>query len=1021
MTRRRTVLAAGAAGAGLAATGLAGPAAAQDAVEPARAALRRLIGRRADQLDLSLTPRGDTDTYQVSGAGGRLHIQATTPATILTGFRRYLGDTLHAGIWWAGTNLDHLPARLPAPAAPITGRADVPHRFALNDTNDGYTGPYWDLDRWRREVDILALHGFNEILVYLGADAVYRDTLREFGYPDDEVRAWIPAPAHQPWWLLQNMSGFGSPVAADLIEHRANTAAALIDHIRALGMTPVLPGYFGTVPPDFADRNTGAHVVPQGSWCGFTRPGWLDPRDDHFTRLAAAFYRHSATRYGNTTMYKMDLLHEGGTAGDVPVGPASKAVETALRTAHPDATWVILGWQDNPKKDTIAAVDTSRMLIVDGLSEHADKTDRDTDWSHTPYAFGTIFNYGGKSTLGAAGAAWLGKYRQWRDKPGGALSGIALMPEAGDNNAAALDLFASLAWTDHTIDARDFYTDYATRRYGRPDRHATAAWQTLRATAYALDGTVKGEPQDSLFAAQPSLSATSGAGWSPDTMQYDGATFDQALPLLLAAHPTLRHTDAYRYDLVDVARQTLTNRSRILLPQIAAAYHAGDTATFDELTALWLDWMRLLEQLVASRGEFLLGPALTTARRTAGDAGEYDQRTILTVWGDRNASQVGGLHDYANREWHGLIGDVYLDRWRRYFDSLRTALATGRAPTPIDWYALTDAWTRRTNTYRSHPTGDEHALATAVHRVLTADTHQVPVAVTADPAVLVAGAATTLTARITNASGLSDVHAATLTPAVPDGATATALDPTGSTTLGGGASATVRWRITAPTDWHTDQPTATLTVRADYRAGRTTGHATGTARVLAGAPITAPYTTVNFNDATFAAAGTGFGIFGGGRDMWGSTNQFAAIVLPGGLPDGATATVRVVLQDPTGPWARAGLVVRNSLATNGSLGYANLAVTPQHGCALSVDDNNDGRLNKVTSAAGPVAPVTLRLTRAGDSLTAAYSPDGTTWNTLGTVRPTGLAATPEVGIFMTAANGGSGATGLATFDTVSVH
>ncbi|BCJ35420.1 hypothetical protein Athai_29230 [Actinocatenispora thailandica] len=1019
MTRRRTVLAASAAG--LAATGIAHPAAAHDAVEPARAALRRLIGRRADQLTLSLTARTDTDTYRVSDHHGRPHIEATTPATILTGFHRYLGETLHAGIWWAGTNLDHLPARLPAPATPITGRADVPHRFALNDTNDGYTGPYRDLDRWRHEVDILALHGFNEILVYLGADAVYRDTLREFGYTDDEVRAWIPAPAHQPWWLLQNMSGFGGPVAAAEIEHRADTAAALIDHIRALGMTPVLPGYFGTVPPDFADRNTGAHVVPQGSWCGFTRPGWLDPRDDHFTRVAAAFYRHSAARYGDTTMYKMDLLHEGGTAGDVPVGDASRAVETALRTAHPDATWVILGWQDNPKKDTIAAVDTSRMLIVDGLSEHADKTDRDTDWSGTPYAFGTIFNYGGKSTLGACTPVWIDKYRQWRDKQDSALTGIALMPEAGDNNAAALDLFASLAWTDHAIDARDWYADYAARRYGHPDRHATAAWQTLRATAYALDGTVKGEPQDSLFAAQPSLSATSGAGWSPDTMQYDGATFDRALPLLLAAHPTLRHTDAYRYDLVDIARQTLTNRSRILLPQIAAAYHTGDTAAFDELTAVWLSWMQLLERLVASRGEFLLGPALAAARRAAGAPGEFDQRTILTVWGDRHASQVGGLHDYANREWHGLIGDVYHDRWRRYFDSLRTALTSGRAPAPIDWYALTDAWARRTNSYRSHPTGDEHALATAIHRTLAADTHQVPVTVTAEPAILVAGSTTTLTAHITNASGLSDVHAATLTPAVPDGATATPLDPTGIDTLRGGTGAAVRWQLTAPTGWHTDQPATTLTVRANYRVGRASGHATGATRVLAGAPITDPYRTVDFNDATFAAAGTGFGIFGGGRDMWGGTNQFAAIVLPGGLPDGATATVRVVLQDPTGPWARAGLVVRNSLAKNGALGYANLAVTPAHGCALSVDDNGDGRLNKVTATAGPVAPVTLRLTRTGATVTAAYRTDGTDWTSLGTARPSGLAATPEVGIFMTAANGGSGATGIATFDTVSVH
>lgn len=1019
MARRRTVLTAGALGAGLTAVGWSAPAAAAPDVDVARAALRRLIGRHADQFTLTLTGPADADAYRVDGRDGALRVAGTTPATVLAGVHRYLGTTVRAGIWWAGQNLK-LPARLPAPATPIVGRADVPHRFALNDTNDGYTGPYWDLDRWRREIDVLALHGFNEVLLYVGADAVYHDTLREFGYSDAEVRAWIPAPAHQPWWLLQNMSGFGGPIDAGLLARRAELAAQLVGYVRALGMTPVLPGYFGTVPPDFADRNPGAHVVPQGQWCGFTRPGWLDPRGEHFARVAAAFYRHSSARYGDSTMYKMDLLHEGGTAGDVPVGPASAAVETALRTAHPGATWVILGWQDNPKKETVAAVDTSRMLIVDGLSEHTDKVDRDADWAGTPYAFGTIFNYGGKSTMGGATGVWADKYRRWRDKPGGALAGIALMPEAADTNPVDLDLFAALAWTDVAADPAEQYADFATRRYGQADRHAVAAWQAMRTTAYALDGSVKSEPQDSLFAAQPGLTVTTGAGWSPTTMQYDSAAFDRALPLLLACPAEVRRTDAYGYDVTDVARQVLTNRSRILLPQIAAAYEAGDGAAFDELTALWLDWMALLERLVATRSEFLLGPALDAARRAGGDAAEFDQRTILTVWGDRTASQTGGLHDYANREWQGLIGDVYADRWRRYFAGLRAVLGTDRAPDPVDWYAVTDAWTRRTNRYPDRPIGDSHAAAAAVHRALAADTHQLPLRVRCEPAVLVAGGTTTLTARITNASGLSDARTVRLDPVVPDGVTVTALDPTGVASLPGDTDATVRWRVSAPAGWRTDQPTARLGATATYQVGRADGRVAGTTRVLAGEPVNAPYETVSFNQASFAATATGLGIAGGGRDMWGGTNEFAAVYLPGGLADGATATVRVTHQDASGPWARAGLVVRNSLSTNGSIGYANLAVTPAHGCAVSVDTNGDGRLDKVASAGTATAPVTLRLARSGGALTASWSADGTTWTTLGTVSPAGLAATPDIGVFMTAANGGSGATGIATFDGFTV-
>ncbi|GAA2912007.1 hypothetical protein GCM10020221_04620 [Streptomyces thioluteus] len=88
------------------------------------------------------------------------------------------------------------------------------------------------------------------------------------------------------------------------------------------------------MPPGFADRHDGARTVPQGDWAGFRRPDWLDPRTPHFTRVARTFYRVQQELLGPTSMYKMDLLHEGGTPGPVPVGAAARAVEKALRTAH---------------------------------------------------------------------------------------------------------------------------------------------------------------------------------------------------------------------------------------------------------------------------------------------------------------------------------------------------------------------------------------------------------------------------------------------------------------------------------------------------------------------------------------------------------------------------------------------------------------------------------------------------------------------------------------------------------------
>src|SRR6185312_16175975 len=199
------------------------------------------------------------------------------------------------------------------------------------------------------------------------------------------------ATAHQPWWLLQNMSGFDAPLSPREYARRVALGQKIVARLRQLGMTPVFPGWFGTVPPGFVAKHSGANVVPQGTWVGFNRPDWLDPRDPLYAKVAADFYRQQRVLFGDSTMYKMDLLHEGGRAGDVPVAVAARGVMAALQAANPGARWVLLGWHG------------------------------------APYAFGSIPNFGGHSTLGANAGVWLKRFVAWRDKPGSTLRGIAWM------------------------------------------------------------------------------------------------------------------------------------------------------------------------------------------------------------------------------------------------------------------------------------------------------------------------------------------------------------------------------------------------------------------------------------------------------------------------------------------------------------------------------------------------------------------------------------------------------------------
>ncbi|AZM52885.1 alpha-N-acetylglucosaminidase [Streptomyces sp. WAC 01529] len=1030
---RRSVLGtAGALGLGAATGGV--PLSAHAADRPARApafdtdsarsALNRLLPRHAEQFRLGLRPAKDgrEDRFRVTGTTGRIEVSGTTPAVLLTGVHWYLKYVCGAHITWNGRQLE-LPRRLPAPARPLERSTTLPHRFALNDTNDGYTAPYADWAYWERMIDVLALHGCNEVLVVAGAEAVYHRVLREFGYSDAEARAWLPAPSHQPWWLLQNLAGYGGPLTGRLMADRARLGRRITDRLRALGIAPVLPGYYGHVPDGFVERNGGdARVVPQGIWHGFQRPDWLDPRTTAFAEVAASFYRHQEQLLGPADLFKMDLLHEGGTPGDVPVPAAARGVEAALRAARPGATWVILGWEANPLPALLDAVDKERMLIVDGVSDrYAGVTDREKDWGGTPYAFGTIPNFGGRTTIGARTHLWNEKFFAWRDKAGSALAGTAFMPEATDRDPAAFELFSELAWTKAPLDRAAWFSSYADFRYGGRDRDARDAWRALRDTAYRHTAVERSDPHDSLFAARPDLAANRAAEYAPRALTYDPARFDAALTGLLGVAGALRGSAAYRYDLVDVARQALAHRSRQLLPQLRAAYRRKDQDAFRALSALWLRLMRLSDEVTGTHSAFLLGPWIEAARRmgtTDAERAEFERtaKVLITVWGGRATADGGRLHEYGNREWHGLMSDFYVPRWQRWLDELADALAAGREPVPVDWFAVEEPWTREREDYPLRPTGDPYRTVSRVRGVLARAPYQGSVEVTAEPPAFPPGGHARVTAVFRNVNGLR------ATGRVDFALTGVEAEPTGPVSLprvGPGATGEVTWRAGAPVT-PLDRPLRPLPYEIAVRYGpageRRVRHVHEGTLFEAG-PVSGSWRTYSNNAAVFGEWEGRYAIHGGGADLWKGTAEFGALYRAGALRDGVSVTVRVDAQAATGPWARAGLIARDALATAGSPGFVNLAVTPGNGVVLSYDTNGDGTLDTYQRLTGVRAPVLLRLTRAGASFVGACSLDGgSTWRTVATVAvPPGAGAVQDAGMFMSAANGGDGERGVVEF------
>ncbi len=184
---------------------------------------------------------------------------------------------------------------------------------------------------------------------------------------------------------------------------------------------------------------------------------------------------------------------------------------------------------------------------------------------------------------------------------------------------------------------------------------------------------------------------------------------------MLQAANELGEVDTYRFDLVNVARQVLSNYGAVLQRKVVEAYRSGDVVAFRAAADNFLQLMRDLDQLLATRPEFLLGRCLEDAKRWGTTDAErakleWNARRVLTTWG---ASKT--IRDYARKEWSGMINGFYLKRWEWLLREEAEALANKR---PMDaeafhqklWQWELD-WADQQETYPTVPHGDSVAVA----------------------------------------------------------------------------------------------------------------------------------------------------------------------------------------------------------------------------------------------------------------------------------------------------------------------
>ncbi len=168
--------------------------------------------------------------------------------------------------------------------------------------------------------------------------------------------------------------------------------------------------------------------------------------------------------------------------------------------------------------------------------------------------------------------------------------------------------------------------------------------------------------------------------------------------------------------------------------------------------------------------------------------------------------------------------------------------------------------------------------------------------------------------------------------------------------------------------------------------------------------------SVGFTGTTAYADGTWM-IEGSGADIWNTSDAFRyAYRALGG--DGQLIA-RVASVENTDPWAKAGVMIRESLAADAP--HAMIVVTPENGIAFQ-RRTATGESSGHSSGLHVTAPYWVKLVRTGNTLAGYQSIDGVDWNLVGSVT-INMASDVYIGLAVTAHN--NAALSTATFDNVA--
>ena len=164
----------------------------------------------------------------------------------------------------------------------------------------------------------------------------------------------------------------------------------------------------------------------------------------------------------------------------------------------------------------------------------------------------------------------------------------------------------------------------------------------------------------------------------------------------------------YKYDLITVLQQVLSNKAQDVHLEMADAFNNKNLENFKFKAEEFLKIADLMDEILSGSEYYLLGRWVEQAKVLAVNADDFSKKLyeqnakmLITTWGAYNQCEIGGIRDYSNRQWSGLIRDFYKPRWERWINDRINELEGKPFEEKISWFPWEWQWARSNTAYNN--------------------------------------------------------------------------------------------------------------------------------------------------------------------------------------------------------------------------------------------------------------------------------------------------------------------------------